>query len=116
MSLGPVNNNVSTQQTQQARAVAPTPKADESRATDAQQPTNTPTDAQRATPDAATQDAARQLQQGAEGPIKNKIQDSLEGGWQEAGNRRTRTTTGRRRVAQGTPTRGLGGDGGSEMA
>lgn len=116
MSLGPVTNNSSTQQTQQPRAVAPTPKADESRSTDAQ-PTNTATEAQRATPDAATQDAARQLQQGTEGQIKNKIQDSLDGSWQEAGTRRTRTTTGRRRVAQGAPVRGLGGDGGgSEMA
>jgi hypothetical protein len=113
MTLGPVNNNFSTQQTQQTRAVTPSAKTDESKTPDAQ-PTNTPEDAARATPSPELQDAARQLQQGAESQIK----DALQGGWQEAGNRRTRTTRGTRRTAQGTPTRGLGGGdgGGSEFA
>ena len=115
MSLSPTNNNFSTQatQTQQARAVTPAPKAEESRRTDAQ-PTSTPEAAARATPDPAAQDATRQLNSGRETELKNQ----LDGGWLEAGNRRTRSTRGTRRTAQATPTRGLGGSdgGGSEMA
>lgn len=110
MSLGPVNNNFS-QQLQQTKTAAPTPKAEDTRTPEAAQPTNTP-EAQGATPTATpeTQDATRQLQQGNESQIKNQ----LDNGWLEAGTRRTRSTRGTRRTAQNTPVRGLGGAGGGD--
>lgn len=110
MSLSPTNNNLSTQATRTSST-----KAEESKTTsEAAQATSTPEEATRATPDLAAQDATRQLNSGRETELKNQ----LDGGWLEAGNRRTRSTRGTRRTAQATPTRGLGGSdgGGSEMA
>lgn len=116
MSFGPVSNSPQPMQsTVQPRAAetAETKKTDpagDSCCGQASGPemqgTNTP-DSARQPADPEAQDAARQLNNGVEDQIRNRIQGP--DGEQLEARRRTRSTRGGRVYAQG-PVRGLGGD------